>query len=392
MYNTFVSTYQGLEEVLEEELQELGYSDRIVRKVRRGVYLEKLDLEDIYRLNYELRTALRVLINLRSFRIFRADQLAHKLRHEKWERWFLPEHSFKVEAVVNRSELFRNSQYAAQVAKDGIVDHFMDKFGKRPEVELRYPQIRIHLLISSDQVTISLDSSGESLHKRGSKVSNGIAPLSEVLASGILKLSGWTPDTPLFDPMCGSGTFLTEAYGIATKTPAGKYRREFAFQNWNNFNSDTWQSVKDESNAKTLPHSESLQIRGADRSPDAMRSSRRNLDQIGAGRVQISKEDFFRSFPKESEGMLIMNPPYDKRIQLDGEDSFYPRIGDQFKKAYPGWRAGVFSSNMPQLKRTGLKPQKRIPLFNGPLEGRLFLFELYSGSRKVKGNPEENQD
>ncbi|MBD78641.1 MAG: RNA methyltransferase [Crocinitomicaceae bacterium] len=377
MYQVFISTYQGLEDILIEELKELGISPSRLKVSRRGVSVSGCDLKDIYTFNYLLRTALRVLINLDHLRINSANDLYDAARNIDWSEWFSVRQSFKIDAIANNSEFFRNSLYAARLVKDAIVDNFRDNEGKRPSVDFDYPDVKIHVLISGNTTTLSIDSSGESLHKRGYKSGIFRAPISEVLAAAMLKQAGFNSKMNLFDPMCGSGTILCEGYLLATNTPAGKFRRHWAFQEWKNYDKGEFLNLIDSCNANITKFSGS--IYGTDLVGNNVGLTKSNLGNVGYSSGRIEKADFFESanhFNVES-GLLLTNPPYGERLELSEARDFYKNMGDQFKQQFSGWTAGVFSANIPALKGLGLKPRRRIPLWNGPLEGRLFLYDLY---------------
>ncbi len=371
--NIYATTYQGLEEILINELvqNKIG-SKHEIRK--RGVAF-KGTIEDIYKANYLVSTALRVLVNLESFDLNSNKDLYNAGKGIEWEKWFDAQKTIAIDSV-GRSDIFKNSVYAAQLLKDAICDRFTDKEGSRPNVDLKFADIRIHLLIAGNKCTISLDSSGDSLHKRGYKTISGKAPLSEVLAAGIIRLSGWDGKTHFHDGMCGSGTLLTEAYLNSKKMAVGLYRNHFCFKNWNEFNEDAWRHIqKDSINNE---NSSAATISGSDEHPYAIQDAKMNVSSAELEQfINLAKADFFKSPAPAESGMLILNPPYDKRISIADAKQFYARIGDKLKSDYKGWTAAVFSCNIPAIKALGLKPKRRIPLWNGPLEGRLILLELY---------------
>ncbi|MDA9938116.1 THUMP domain-containing protein [Salibacteraceae bacterium] len=372
-FNIYVTTYQGLEEILLEELvqSKIG-SKHEIRK--RGVAFAG-NIEDVYRANYLVRSALRVLINLVSFELNEANDLYDFGKKVEWDKWFFPQKSIAIDAIV-RNEHFKNSVYAAQLLKDAICDRFVENESERPNVDLKLANVRINLLIAGASCTISMDSSGDSLHKRGYKTVSGVAPLSEVLASGILKLSGWDGKSELYDGMCGSGTLLTEAFLLSKNTPCGKYRQKFCFQQWRNFDGDKWKEIKDES--KRIESDNVARISGGDSHPYAIEDAKMNIAAASMDQdIDVFQRDFFNSPAPAASGFLIMNPPYDKRITLADAKQFYSEIGDKLKTDYKGWTAAIFSANIPAIKALGLKPKRRIPLWNGPLEGRLNIYELY---------------
>jgi len=307
-FNIYVTTYQGLEEILLEELvqSKIG-SKHEIRK--RGVAFAG-NIEDVYRANYLVRSALRVLINLVSFELNEANDLYDFGKKVEWDKWFFPQKSIAIDAIV-RNEHFKNSVYAAQLLKDAICDRFVENESERPNVDLKLANVRINLLIAGASCTISMDSSGDSLHKRGYKTVSGVAPLSEVLASGILKLSGWDGKSELYDGMCGSGTLLTEAFLLSKNTPCGKYRQKFCFQQWRNFDGDKWKEIKDES--KRIGSDNVARISGGDSHPYAIEDAKMNIAAASMDQdIDVFQRDFFNSPAPAASGFLIMNPPYDK--------------------------------------------------------------------------------
>ena len=354
-FNIYVTTYQGLEEILLEELvqSKIG-SKHEIRK--RGVAFAG-NIEDVYRANYLVRSALRVLINLVSFELNEANDLYDFGKKVEWDKWFFPQKSIAIDAIV-RNEHFKNSVYAAQLLKDAICDRFVENESERPNVDLKLANVRINLLIAGASCTISMDSSGDSLHKRGYKTVGGVAPLSEVLASGILKLSGWDGKSELYDGMCGSGTLLTEAFLLSKNTPCGKYRQKFCFQQWRNFDGDKWKEIKDES--KRIGSDNVARISGGDSHPYAIEDAKMNIAAASMDQdIDVFQRDFFNSPAPAASGFLIMNPPYDKRITLADAKQFYSEIGDKLKTDYKGWTAAIFSANIPAIKALGLKTKTK---------------------------------
>ncbi len=372
-FNLYVTTYQGLEETLLNELiqNQIGTQHEI-RK--RGVAF-KGDLVSVYAANYSVRTALRVLVNLKTIELNESNDLYDLGKSIEWEKYFGHKKTIAIDAVV-RTELFKNSVYAAQLLKDSICDRFIESGSERPDVDLKKADIRIHLLIAGNNCTISLDSSGDSLHKRGYKTVSGKAPLSEVLAAGIIQLANWDGKTNFHDGMCGSGTLLSEAFLISKNAACGKYRTNYCFKNWKNFDQDLWSDIQ--SQARSKENDDISRIYGSDSHPYAVEDAQMNLASAKMDQdIDVYKRDFFKSPAPEASGLLVMNPPYDKRIPLADAKQFYAEIGDKLKSDYKGWTAAIFSANIPAIKSLGLKPKRRIPLWNGPLEGRLMLYELY---------------
>lgn len=375
MHQIYITTYQGLEDTLFDEIVELGIPKNRVKIVKRGVSVSDCSLKEVYQFNYELRCAIRVLINLASFQIREVKDLHWKSKSINWHQWFEPNQTFKVDGIVNNSEEFNNPKYAAQVTKDGIVDCFKNTKGERPDVDTYNPDIVIQVLVSKNNVTISLDSSGDSLHKRNYKSGSFRAPLSEVLAAGMVKKCGFKNGMDLYDPMCGSGTLLTEGYQIACKTPAGKYRDWWAFENWSVFKEEDFIEVKENAAKKEEEFKGNLYY--GDQYLANVEMTEDNLKAVGYYKMKEHSSDFFHSTKPSDSGIIVMNPPYDVRLELNESKAFYKQIGDQFKQQFSGWNAGVFSGNIPALKALGLKPSRRIPLWNGPIEGRLNMYDMY---------------
>ncbi|MCB0634168.1 MAG: THUMP domain-containing protein [Saprospiraceae bacterium] len=372
-----VKTFAGLESVLAEELSRLG-----AEKVEPGTRIVNCegDLRVLYRINYESRTALRVLVPITTFRATHERRLYSKVRQIDWTKYLQIDQTFAIDAVTN-SQHFRHSKYVALKSKDAIADQFRDRFDKRPSVDTQRPDLRIHVHISNDLCTVSLDSSGESLHKRNYRVDTVDAPLNEVLAAGMVLLSGWTGERPLIDPMCGSGTILIEAAMLAANIPPQRQRRDFGFRQWANFDKALWQEVKSSAQDKIRPTQ--VPILGYDRDFKAIKISQQNIlaAQL-ASRVEVERKPFERLEPPSPPGLLMMNPPYDERLNVDDVQAFYKSIGDRLKQMYSGYDAWIISSNVDALKSIGLRASRRITLYNGPLECKFMKFEMYQGSKK----------
>jgi len=281
--------------------------------------------------------------------------------------------------VINQSA-FTNTLFVAQKAKDAIADRFRTIYGSRPSVDLDNPDLRINIHLQKELCTVSLDSSGHSLHKRGYRKRTWEAPISEVLAAGLIRLSGWDREAPLYDPMCGSGTIPMEAAMLASSTPAGYFRQEFGFMKWRDFDSTLWDRVKTEANERIRPVT--VPIHGSDSARQAIHAAKINIRKTHLGPdIQIQVANFHATKPPFETGLMLMNPPYDERIQLDDGIAFYRSLGDTLKHLYSGWQAWIISSDLKALKFFGLKPARKIPLFNGPLECRFVKFDLYEGRK-----------
>lgn len=370
-------TMAGLEPVLCQELEALGATD--VKPLKRAVSFTG-DKALLYRANYQLRTALRIFAPIHEFRAATDKELYQAAYDFNWKQFLDPKRTFAIDAVVH-SELHTHSKYAALKVKDAIADHFRDRFGQRPSVDVKNPDLRIHLHIAHDQCTILLDSSGDSLHKRKYRFEKVEAPINEVLAAGMILLTGWKGDTPLLDPMCGSGTFLVEAAMVAKNIPPQQLRRRFGFMNWIDYDPQLWESVREDA----LEQVRELQVPiiGYDIEATAVQVARKNVATAGfSEEIEILQRNFFTAAGHPESGMLIMNPPYDERLPIEDSAAMYKQIGDRFKQAYAGYEAWVISSNLDALKQVGLKSSRRLHLFNGPLECKFFKFNLYAGSKK----------
>jgi putative N6-adenine-specific DNA methylase len=372
-----LKTLQGLESVLAEEVQALGGS--AVKILKRAVACEG-DLRLLYRANLELRTALRVLMPVAEFRARTPEELYQKMYRIEWSDYLTVDKTFAIDAVT-KSEIFTHSKYAALKAKDAIADHFRDRTGKRPDVNVDYPHLRIHLHINADACSVALDSSGDSLHQRGYRANSVEAPLNEVLAAGMILHAGWQGERSFVDPMCGSGTLLIEAAMLAKKMPPQLHRQSFGFMTWHNFNARLWEDVVDKAQAQIQPLN--CKILGFDKDPKAVRISGQNIFSAHLERqgILVEKQAFEKLVPPAPPGFLMMNPPYDERLKEEDITGFYKMIGDRLKQAFAGYEAWIISSNMEALKHLGLKPDKKLNLYNGALECKLQQYELYAGSK-----------
>jgi len=369
-------TISGLEEVLARELTDLGAND--VLKLNRAVSFTG-DTEMMYRINYTSRTALRILKPLFHFEILEQKDLYEKIHDFPWEDYLNAVQSLAIDAVISYT-VFTNSQFVAQKSKDAIVDRLREKSGKRPSVDLENPDLKINVHLFKDSCTVALDSSGQSLHRRGYRKSTGPAPINEVLAAGLVKLSEWDHATPLFDPMCGSGTLLIEAAMLAKNMPAGFFREQWGFMKWKDFNDGIWEKVK--SDCDQLITTEKLKIHGSDRSDRAIDSARENLRFTNLyEEITLEVKAFEDSKPPFEKGFIISNPPYDERLQIEDSLGFYKMIGDTLKQRYAGYTAWMISSDLESVKFIGLRPSRRIPVFNGPLECRFLKFDLFAGKK-----------
>jgi len=377
-FKMVAKTLYGLEELLEKELRQLGASG--IEKGTRNVAFEG-DTGFMYKANLCCRTAIKILKPITAFNVFTEDDLYKNIYKIKWEDYMDANGSLAVDATVF-SKQFTHSQYVALKTKDAIVDRFRDKEGVRPDVDLDHPTLRINVHIDRNICTVSLDSSGQSLHKRGYKTASTIAPINEVLAAGMIMLSGWEGQCNFMDPMCGSGTILTEAAMIACNIPPNLNRDEFGFETWPDFDVDLFEVI--ETSALKKIKDFHFKIYGADIDKYTLDIAKENIESANLQEfIEVKQQDFFKSEkPVDKPMYLFFNPPYDERISVDDIDAFYKNIGDTLKQSYPGTQAWLITSNMEALKNVGLKTSKKIKLYNGKLESRLVRYEMYEGSRK----------
>jgi len=378
-FKMVAKTLYGMEELLAQELRQLGAS--AIEIGTRNVSFEG-DTGFMYKANLCCRTAIKILKPITAFNIFTEDDLYKKIYEMPWENYMDVKGSLAVHATVF-SEVFTHSQYISLKTKDAIVDRFRDREGERPDVDLDHPTLRINIHIDRNICTVSLDSSGESLHKRGYKVESTLAPINEVLAAGIIMMTGWQGQCNFLDPMCGGGTMLTEAAMIACNIPPNLNRDEFGFETWPDFDVDLYEKIEDAALAKVrdFPH----KIYGFDTDPVAVHKAKENIKSANLSEfIEVQKQDFFESKKEHDKPLyIVFNPPYDERISVNDVQSFYSSIGNTLKRNYPGTQAWMITSNMEALKFVGLRPSRKIKLFNGKLESKLVRYEMYEGSRKA---------
>lgn len=371
-------TLSGLEPALAAELKSIGATG--VRELKRAVAFDG-DLRMLYRCNYELRTALRVLVPIHSFPAYNEKNLYEGIREIDWSQYMSINDTLAVDAIT-QGEVFRHSQYVGLLTKDAIVDQFRDRFQRRPNVNIAAPVLRINIHIQGTHCDVSLDASGDSLHRRNYRRDTVEAPLNEVLAAGMILLSGWNGKSDFVDPMCGSGTLPIEAAMIATRTPPQIKRESFGFFRWPDFNRKLWQEVKKEADDRI--QSPEFQIFASDKDNRARNATSINAMSASLENViHTDKTAFEKLDPPGPAGVLITNPPYDERLKMDDIVAFYKSIGDRLKKHWTGWDAWLISSNRDALKHVGLRPSRKITLFNGALECSFQKFELYEGSKEV---------
>ena len=352
-YRMIAKTLQALEPVLAQELIALGAEE--VEEGRRMVSFRG-DRALLYRANYQLRTALRVLLPLASFRARTPDELYEALRRLDWRQWMRPTDTFAFDAVVY-SDTFTHSRYVGYRAKDALVDYFMEQEGTRPGVRLDNPDLRFHIHIAQEEVTLALDSSGESLHKRGWRAAQTEAPMSEVLAAGILRLAGWEGQCDFIDPMCGSGTLLIEAALIARGIAPGSYGRSFAFQRWHDYDAELFRQIQEEAKAQQRPFDH--HIYGSDVAISAVQIARHNVRLAGLEDVIHVEHRALEDCPTPAEpALLVTNPPYGERLRLREGDALYSMIGERLKHNYPGCTAWIITDKAEHFAKIGLRPSR----------------------------------
>lgn len=370
-------TLYGLEKVLAEELISLGAAD--IEAVNRAVLFEG-DKSLLYKVNYCARTALSVLMPVADLRIKSKDDLYKGGSKVEWDRFLDTDDTFSIAPVIN-SPHFGHTGYAGLILKDSIADYFRNKSGRRPSVDTSDPKILINLHISNDLVNISIDSSVVPLFKRGYRQEQAVAPLNEVLAAGILLLSGWDASATLTDPMCGSGTIPIEAGLIACRIPPGKFRNFFGFQRWRDYDEELFRKICKEAENQVVPSP--VKIFGSDISEQTLMQAKANVARAGLNNVITTEVADFKDLKAvDNQGFVFLNPPYGQRLQPEEIDQLYSMIGTTLKHSFPGTTAWLITSNKESLKKVGLKPKEKHTLFNGALECLLLKYEMYQGTRK----------
>ncbi len=379
-FKMVAKTMFGFEGLLAKELRQLGAMD-IKEGVRNVSFVG--DNGFMYKANLALRTAVRILKPIKKFKVTTEDELYKELQYIKWEKYFTEDGTFAIDAVVN-SDNFTHSHYTALKSKDAIVDYFRDKYGKRPNVDINHPDVQLNVHIQREYCTVSLDSSGDSLHKRGYRSATNIAPINEVLAAGLILHSGYDGTQHFIDPMCGSGTILIEAAMIANNIPANINRREFGFEKWNDFDADLFDKIRESLLKKT--RESHRKIIGFDKAPSAVRKAIDNVKNAHLEEfIDVTQENFFNT-EKQTEGktIVLFNPPYGERLEID-VPIFYKEIGNTLKQGYSNTDAWLITSDFDQgLKSVGLRTSRKIPVYNGKLDCRFVKYEMYEGSKKAK--------
>ena len=369
-------TLPGLEVVLERELIQLG-AQKVVKGVRNVSFYG--DTGFMYKANYCLRTAMRILKPIASFKVRNEKELYNKSYDINWLDYMNLENSFAVDAVVN-SRQFKNSHYIQLRTKDAIVDRIQEDKGSRPDVDRTDPDIRFHVHINRENVAISMDSSGQPLFKRGYKDGTVKAPMNEVLAAGLILLSEWDGNSHLMDPMCGSGTLLIEGAMIALNIPPQIRRTMFGFMTWPDFDEALFETIK--MGREKLIRDSDYEFIGYDTHYGAVKAAKQSVELAALEDfISIYQKDFFNSYPPEGKVCLIFNPPYGERLPM--VDEFYKRIGDTLKKQYLGATAWLITTDAEGLKQVGLKTSRRIPIWNSTYECRFVRYDLYTGSKKT---------
>ena len=375
-FELIAKTFMGLEPVLAQELTELGANNV---QIGRRVVSFTGDQEMMYRANFQLHTAIRILKPIKHFTARSADDVYEATKNVDWSQYILPGKTFSVDSVVY-SEEFRNSRFVTYKVKDAIVDQFRERSGNRPNISVSNPDVRLHIHISDDDATLSLDSSGESLHRRGYRQESVEAPLNEVLAAGMILMTGWRGETDFIDPMCGSGTLLIEADLIARNMSPGIFRKEFAFEKWPDFDKELFDKIyNDDSRERDFTH----HIYGYDVDMKAVNTALLNVRAAGLTKdISVAQQDF-KDFKKPAqEAIMVMNPPYGERISTPNLLGTYKMIGERLKREFAGNTAWILSYREECFEQIGLKPSLKIPLYNGSLECEFRKYMMFDGAMK----------
>ena len=389
-FEMIAKTFQGLEGVLAEELRNIGANN--VEEGRRMVWFTG-DKAVLYKANFCCRTALRILKPIYKFIASDADELYEAVKRFDWDSVIKVDQTFSIDATIY-SDDFRHSRFATYRVKDAIADFFNEKYGKRPSIRLNNPDVQFNVHIAGNEVTLSLDSSGQSLHKRGYRVAQTEAPINEVLAAGILKLAGWDGQCNLVDPMCGSGTFLIEAALMATNVNPGVFRNGYAFENWDDFDPDLFESIYNDDSAE---REFNFKIFGSDISPKAVEIARRNIKSAGVSKYIDLECKSLQSIDSIAEGggMMVTNPPYGERIAVEDMEGLYRDLGERLKRVFKGYKAWIIGYKTELFDCVGLKPSVKMPLLNGDLECELREYVMFDGKyddlRRDGGSIKDNE-
>jgi putative N6-adenine-specific DNA methylase len=377
-FRMVAKTMYGLEDVLVKELETIGAKN--IEKLNRAVSFEG-DMTMLYKANYLLRTAISILKPIYSFEANNEKELYDNVYKYKWEKLINCDGTLSIEPVVY-SSIFTHSLYASQKTKDAICDRIRKMFLQRPTLTKDNPDIILNLHINENQVTISLDSSGESLHRRNYRLATEKAPINEVVAAGLIQLSGWERDTNFFDPMCGSGTIVIEAAMYAYNIPAQYYRHNFAFKKWADFSMPEYRRMRQQADKQIRDFD--YEIWGSDISGSAIKTATENIANAKLHKdIELFRSDIQEQDPPKGKTLIITNPPYGQRIETDDLFDLYDLIGRVFKNKYSGNTAWIISSDLDAFKYVGLRPSRKITIYNSNLECRFCKYELYEGSKKV---------
>ena len=379
-FKMVATTLFGLEEVLATELKNLG-AQQVETGVRNVSFMG--DIGFMYKANLTLRTAIRILKPIKSFQVINEEQLYKKLQSIAWEQYMNVQNTFAISSLVFSKKFTTNSHYISLKSKDAVADYFRHKYHKRPNVDVKKPDIKIHIHIQNELCTVSLDSSGDSLHKRGYRSATNLAPINEVLAAGLVLLSGYNGNENFIDPMCGSGTILIEAAMIANNIPANINRNQFGFETWADYDATLFEIIQQSllKKMKNAPY----KILGVDKAPSAVRKASENIKNANlTDFVEVRRANFF-DVENEVNGptILLFNPPYGERLEIDTKE-FYKKIGDTLKQNYSNTTVWFITSDIEALKHVGLRTSKRIPLKNGDLDCVFVKYEMYEGTKKIK--------
>lgn len=375
-FELIAKTFMGLESVLAKELTQLGANE--VQIGRRMVSFMG-DKEMMYRANFQLHTAIRILKPIKHFKALSADDVYREVQKIDWSEYIGLDKTFAVDSVVF-SEEFRHSKFVAYKVKDAIVDQFREKTGKRPNISVANPDIRLNIHIAEDKCTLSLDSSGESLHRRGYRQESVEAPLNEVLAAGMILMTGWQGETDFIDPMCGSGTLLVEAALIAHNMAPGLFRKEYAFEKWPDFDSDLFDRIyNDDSSEREFTH----HIYGYDVDIKAVNTARLNVRAAGLlNDITVEEADFKNFIQPKEKSIIVTNPPYEERISTPDLLGTYKMIGERLKHQFLNNDAWILSYREECFDQIGLKPSIKIPVYNGSLECEFRKYQIFDGKMK----------
>lgn len=375
-FTMIAKTMAGLEEVLAEELVALGADNLEIGK--RMVSFDG-DLALLYKANICCRTALRILKPIHTFKARTTDEIYREVKKMPWFEYITEESTFAIDAITF-SDLFTHSKFVSYRVKDAIADYFTQRTGKRPSVDTANPDLLINFHVAHDKCTLSFDSSGESLHKRGYRIEQTEAPLNEVLAAGMILRTGWRGESDFVDPMCGSGTLLIEAAMIAMNVPPGIYRSNFAFEKWKDFNQELFETIyNDDSNEREFKY----KIYGSDIDPKAIAVADKNVENAGLKKIislEVKPFEKYTEAPSE-KGILVTNPPYGERIKPDDLFGLYEMIGERLKHVFMGYSVWILSYKRECFDRIGLKPSKKVQLVNGSLQCEFRRYDIFAGKR-----------